>query len=83
MTLILSNDDVEHLLSMRDCIDAMEVAYAELAEGRGVSRLRSDSFSPTSRKATRGGSIPPPSMRICGKRPCLGGSCWRSNAMPV
>ena len=50
MTLILSNDDVEHLLSMRDCIDAMEVAYAELAEGRGISRLRSDSFAPTSRK---------------------------------
>jgi len=28
---------------------AMEVAYAELAEGRGLSRLRSDSFAPTTR----------------------------------
>jgi ornithine cyclodeaminase/alanine dehydrogenase-like protein (mu-crystallin family) len=49
MTLILSNADVEQLLTMRECIDALEDAYAELAEGRGVSRLRSDSFSPTSR----------------------------------
>ena len=49
MTLILSNDDVERLLSMPDCIDVLEDAYAELAEGRGISRLRSDSFAPTTR----------------------------------
>ncbi len=50
MTLILSNDDVEKVLSMRDCMAALEDAYAELAEGRGISRLRSDSFAPTTRK---------------------------------
>ena len=33
-----------------ECIDVLEDAYAELAEGRGISRLRSDSFAPTSRK---------------------------------
>ena len=49
MTLILSNDDVEKLLTMRDCIAVMEEAYAELAEGRGVSRTRSDCFTPTVR----------------------------------
>ena len=49
MTLILSNDDAAKLLTMRDCIDVLEEAYAELAEGRGVSRTRSDSFSPTVR----------------------------------
>jgi alanine dehydrogenase len=49
MTLILSNDDVEKLLTMRDCIEVMEEAYAELAEGRGVSRTRSDCFTPTTR----------------------------------
>jgi len=49
MTLILSNDDVEKLLTMRDCIEVMEEAYAELAEGRGVSRTRSDCFTPTAR----------------------------------
>ena len=49
MTLILSNDDVEKLLTMRDCIEVMEEAYVELAEGRGVSRTRSDCFTPTAR----------------------------------
>ena len=49
MTLILSNDDVEKLLTMPDCMAALEDAYRELAEGRGVSRIRSDSFTPTKR----------------------------------
>src|SRR6476646_11353783 len=49
MTLILSNDDVEKLLSMPECIDLMEEAYIELAEGRGISRTRSDCFAPTTR----------------------------------
>src|SRR5262245_16472565 len=48
MTLILSNDDVEKLLPMPECIDALEQAYVELAEGRGVSRTRSDCITPTS-----------------------------------
>jgi ornithine cyclodeaminase/alanine dehydrogenase-like protein (mu-crystallin family) len=47
MTLILSNDDVEKLLSMPECIDALEQAYVELAEGRGVNRTRSDCITPT------------------------------------
>lgn len=47
MTLILSNDDVEKLLTMPDCIAALETAYLDLAEGRGVSRRRSDCITPT------------------------------------
>jgi alanine dehydrogenase len=47
MTLILSNDDVEELLTMQDCIDVLEDAYAELSEGRGISRTRSDCVAPT------------------------------------
>jgi ornithine cyclodeaminase/alanine dehydrogenase-like protein (mu-crystallin family) len=50
MTLILSNDDVEQLLTMKDCIDVLDEAYVELDEGRGVSRTRSDSFTATTRK---------------------------------
>src|SRR5262245_51333736 len=49
MTVILSNDDVEKLLTMRECIEVMAEAYIELAEGRGVSRTRSDCFTPTAR----------------------------------
>src|SRR5580693_4766678 len=50
MTLILSNDDVAKLLTMPDCIAVLEEAYTELAEGRGVSRTRSDSLTPTARE---------------------------------
>jgi alanine dehydrogenase len=49
MTLVLSNDDIEKLLAMPECIDTLEQAYIELAEGRGVSRRRSDCFAPTTR----------------------------------
>ncbi len=48
MTLILSNDDVEQLLTMPDCIQALEEAYVELAAGRGINRTRSDCIAPTS-----------------------------------
>ncbi|MEA2905624.1 MAG: alanine dehydrogenase [Alphaproteobacteria bacterium] len=47
MTLLLGNDDVERLLTMRDCIDAMEKGYVELGEGIGVSRTVSQIFTPT------------------------------------
>src|SRR5580692_2924709 len=50
MTLILSNDDADKLITMPECIDVLEEAYAELAEDRGVSRTRSDTFAPTSRE---------------------------------
>src|SRR5262245_41818073 len=49
MTLILSNDDVEKLLTMPECIEVMEEAYVELAERRGTSRTRCACFAPTAR----------------------------------
>jgi ornithine cyclodeaminase/alanine dehydrogenase-like protein (mu-crystallin family) len=49
MTLILSNKDVEQLLTMRECIDVLEESYVELAHGRGLSRTRSDCLAPTAR----------------------------------
>ncbi len=50
MTLILSNKDVEQLLTMSECIDVLEEAYLELAKGSGVSRTRSDCLTPTVRE---------------------------------
>ncbi len=47
MTLILSNDDVDKLLTMPECIDVLEEAYVELVAGRGVNRTRSDCITPT------------------------------------
>jgi alanine dehydrogenase len=49
MTLILSNHDVEQLLTMRECIDVLEDVYVELSEGRGVNRRRSDCLVPSGR----------------------------------
>ena len=47
MTLILSNDDVEKVLTMEDLIPVLEEAYVELVEGRGGNRVRSDIITPT------------------------------------
>jgi alanine dehydrogenase len=48
MTLILSNVEVERLLTMRDLIPAFEDAYVELAASRGANGPRSDIVTPTS-----------------------------------
>lgn len=48
MTILLNNAEVEALLSMPDCIAVLEDAYVDLAEGRGITRRRSDSLTPTS-----------------------------------
>jgi alanine dehydrogenase len=47
--LLLSNHDVESVLDMADCLDAMEDAYRELGEGRGASGVRSEILTPTAR----------------------------------
>jgi alanine dehydrogenase len=49
MTVILSNDDVEALLPMSDCIGALEEGYRELAHERAANALRSDAITTTSR----------------------------------
>lgn len=46
MTLLLSNDEIESIIEMPACIDALERAYADLAARRAVNRPRSDVFGP-------------------------------------
>ncbi len=45
--LILSNEDAESLLTMSDCVTALEEAYRELAHGRAANAPRSDAISTT------------------------------------
>ena len=52
MTLILSNDDVEALLPMSDCIGMLEETYRELAHERAANALRTDAVSTTGRSDT-------------------------------
>ncbi len=46
MTLILSNDDVQKVLTMKDCLEVIEEAFKELGEGRAVNTLRDDVLLP-------------------------------------
>ena len=46
MTLILNNNDVRRVLTMKACIDILEDAYREQAEGRAMNQLRHDTEMP-------------------------------------
>ncbi len=46
MTLILNRDDVISVLDMKDCMDAVENAFAELARGTAVLPLRTSITPP-------------------------------------
>jgi alanine dehydrogenase len=40
VTIIITDEDVKRLLPMKDCIDAMRVAFRDFAEGNAVNRPR-------------------------------------------
>lgn len=47
MIRVLNNAEVESLLDMRTCLDAMEEAYRELGEQKAINRPRSHTYFPT------------------------------------
>jgi ornithine cyclodeaminase/alanine dehydrogenase-like protein (mu-crystallin family) len=49
LTLLLSNEDVDGLLQMPDCIDAMERAFRAFADGRAGNAGRCEILTPTQR----------------------------------
>ena len=51
MALILTNEDVEQLLTMKDCIGVVEDAFIDLGRGQGVNIPRTDVLIPSSRSA--------------------------------
>jgi alanine dehydrogenase len=46
VTILLNDSQVRDLLTMEDCVAAMEEAYTELEEGRGIYRVRTDMIAP-------------------------------------
>ena len=50
MTLILSNNDVNKVLNMPDCLAILEDAYRGLHAGTAITRRRSDCITPTERE---------------------------------
>lgn len=53
MTLILSNEEIEKLLPMADCLEAVEASFRDLGAGQAVNRPRSDLYSPTPHAGAR------------------------------
>jgi alanine dehydrogenase len=51
VTLLLTNDEVDRLLDMGECLDVLESAYRELGQGIGVTRTASQVFTPTRHSA--------------------------------
>jgi len=49
MTLILNDDDVASVLTMKDCVSALEDAFRDMGEGSAVNAPRRDSFMVSSR----------------------------------
>ena len=47
MPLIINNDEVDQLLTMKDTMDALEILYREMGEGEAVAAPRSDVHVPT------------------------------------
>jgi ornithine cyclodeaminase/alanine dehydrogenase-like protein (mu-crystallin family) len=45
MTIIITDEDVKRLLSMRDCIEAMRVAFGDLANGAAVNTTESQTIN--------------------------------------
>ncbi|TAN29130.1 MAG: ornithine cyclodeaminase family protein [Actinomycetota bacterium] len=43
---ILSNQDVEQVLTIKDCLDALEPAFQDLARGQASNRPRSHTYTP-------------------------------------
>jgi alanine dehydrogenase len=46
LTLILNNQEIEKLLTMKDYLNAMEDAFSDLANGLAVNRPRSHTYTP-------------------------------------
>ena len=50
MTWIFNNDELDRVLTMEGCIEAIEAGYRDLAEGKGGNRSRAEIISPTTRE---------------------------------
>ena len=53
MTLILTNDEIAAVLSMGDCIEALEDAFREQAQGRAINQIRYDVNMPLEERTER------------------------------
>jgi ornithine cyclodeaminase/alanine dehydrogenase-like protein (mu-crystallin family) len=52
MTRVLDDAQVRELITMPECVAAMEVAYADLKTGQGIYRVRTDMVSPATAESS-------------------------------
>lgn len=69
--LILNNEEIESLLAVETSLQALEKAYKGLAEGRAISRPRTDLYLPSTTsggiyafKSMEGGLVDPPVLAL-------------------
>ncbi|MBI2368802.1 MAG: ornithine cyclodeaminase family protein [Deltaproteobacteria bacterium] len=92
--LILTNEEIEQLLTAEACLEALEVAYREMGEGRAINRPRSDMYMPTPDPETyyvfktMAGAVP--GLQVAALRLCSDHIRWkkvagfiRKDKMPV
>src|SRR4051812_45576516 len=48
--LMIGNDVVQQVLTMRECIESQEAAFAGLLEGKAIFRPRIDTYTPCDRE---------------------------------
>ena len=65
MTLILSNEEIAQLLTMRIYLEALEEGHREQAEERAVNQLRYDTNMPLPERPMTWTSSSPPRMPMC------------------
>ena len=46
MPLVLSNEDVEKVLDIRECMEVLEHSFKDYADGTAVNRPRSHTYTP-------------------------------------
>ena len=45
MTLVLSESDIDQVLEMKDCVQALEETFADFGKGQAVSRPRTHTYT--------------------------------------
>lgn len=77
MALFLNNQEVDQLLTMKDTMEALEILYREMGEGRAVAAPRSDVHSPTAAARSAEGPMAHYLKSMSGASPHFGTAALR------
>ncbi len=75
--VILNNDEIDQLLTMKDTMEALEILYREMGEGAAVTAPRSDVHSPTAAAQSAEGPMAHYLKSMSGASPHFGTAALR------